>query len=252
MFDKKMGRYASGYALEFAVFSLLCAALALVFLIGGIRLAPLTPSAATDADSLEGSGVTFVIDAGHGGEDGGTVGGGLVEKDLNLDIALTLARLLEDAGAEVVLTRSTDTMLYDKNSDHEGKKKALDLRARKDITEACEEPVFVSIHMNYFPQTQYSGLQVYYSGNDPRSAILAKMIQDECRASLQPNNARGTKEATSSIFLLYNLRCPAVLVECGFLSNPAEARLLSTKEHRDAIARVIFLALEEYILQNKP
>lgn len=238
-------RRARSYALGFFAFSIICALISLLLIIP-----TLGRRGGGSLGALADVPYTIVIDAGHGGEDGGTVGNGLVEKDLNLDIALRLASLLRERGINVVLTRQTDTMLYDRDSDYRGKKKALDLRARLDITNACADPIFVSIHMNYFAQVKYSGLQVYYSPNDPESRLLAEAIQSRVAATLQPSNHRTVKEATSAIFLLHNLTCPAVLIECGFLSNAEEARLLATEEYRAALANEIFLAIEEYILAD--
>lgn len=242
----KRDRYALSYALAFFAFSVICAmvALALALPMLGRRSVGNTHSAAV------ASGRTVVIDAGHGGEDGGTVGFGLVEKDLNLDLALRLAALLRESGVDVVLTRETDTMLYDKNADFEGKKKALDLRARLEIAERCTAPVFVSIHMNYFVRSEYSGLQVYYSPNDPQSRLLAEMVQSRVRQELQPNNHRAVKASEGSIFLLDRLTCPAVLVECGFLSNRDEAHLLSTEEYRSALAAEIFHAITDFLADS--
>lgn len=236
----------NAYILNFAAVCLLCAAAAMLFL----PFSGYVPTQRSTAQTGAEWSAAVVIDAGHGGEDGGTVGNGLVEKDLNLDVAKRLCALLEREGAHVVMTRESDTMLYDKSSDYKGKKKALDLRARLEIAEGCENPVFVSIHMNYFPQTRYSGLQVYYSANNPLSRTLAEGIQSACRASLQPENTRAVKEATSAIFLLDKLSCPAVLVECGFLSNPDEAARLSDENYRERLAEVIFCALRDYILSR--
>ena len=196
------------------------------------------------------SNITIVLDAGHGGEDGGAQGNGLIEKDLNLDITLRVATLLREQGVNVVLTRDTDILLYDTESDYKGKKKAHDLRKRLEIANSCENPVLVSIHMNYFAQTQYSGLQVWYSKNDSRSKTLANFIQSNVKSTLQPHNNRATKEATSSIFLLHNATFPAVLIECGFLSNPDEAHALGDANYRQELANSIFHSIMNYISQN--
>ena len=203
-----------------------------------------------DTDASTRGGITIIIDAGHGGEDGGCEGNGLVEKNLNLDIALKVAELLRKEGVNVVLTRDTDILLYDINSDYKGQKKAQDVRKRLEIASSQENPVLVSIHMNYFAQTKYSGLQVWYSSYDARSRALASLVQSGMKSTLQPNNKRAIKEATSSIFLLHNATFPAVLVECGFLSNPEEARMLSDADYRQKIAKVIFDAIMTYISQN--
>lgn len=192
--------------------------------------------------------ITVVLDAGHGGEDGGAVSAnGVLEKDLNLSIALRLRALLEANGIRVVLTRSTDTLLYDKDVDYHGRKKALDLAARKNIAESTENCVFVSIHMNAFPIAKYQGLQVWYSKNHPASLTLAQSVQSMNQSLLQPSNERPVKAATSSIYLLHHLRSPAILVECGFLSNPEEATLLASEEYQENLAFLLFLSLSDGI-----
>lgn len=191
---------------------------------------------------------TIVLDAGHGGEDGGAVSaGGVYEKDLNLAIVLLLHDLLQANGIPVVLTRSTDILLYNRNTDFKGRKKALDLAARRKIAEETENCVFVSIHMNAFPQTQYSGLQVWYSPNHADSCQLAESVQQMTRKHLQPENDRRVKPATSSIYLLHHLQMPAILVECGFLSNPSEAEKLDTPAYQQQLAFLLFLSLMEWV-----
>ncbi len=239
-------RYAAGYALEFAIFCIISVIISLILIIPMLDFDFPLPS--IDAELRQN--FTIVIDAGHGGEDGGCEGNGLVEKNLNLDISMRVASLLREAGVNVVMTRDTDILLYDINSDYQGKKKAQDVRKRLEIAQNCENPVLVSIHMNYFAQTQYSGLQVWYSKNDARSRILANLIQSETKNELQPNNKRTIKEATSGIFLLHNATFPAVLIECGFLSNTDEAKALDDAEYRQKLAEVIFKSIMEYISNN--
>ncbi len=199
------------------------------------------PSAADTAPEY-----TIVLDAGHGGEDGGaSSASGTLEKDLNLAIVMSLRDLLVAGGARVVLTRTDDTLLYDKTVDYHGRKKALDLATRRKIAEETPNAVFISIHMNAFPQTQYRGLQVWYSQNNPASLSLAESIQRLTSEQLQPENTRRAKAATSSIYLLHHLTCPAILVECGFLSNPEEAVLLKTEEYQEQLAFLLFLAISQ-------
>ena len=239
-------KYALGYALEFAIFCIISALISLVFIIQTTHFeVPLT-SANTSAKSS----LTIVLDAGHGGEDGGCEANGLVEKDLNLDITLRIAALLREQGVNVVLTRETDELLYDKNSDYEGKKKYQDVRRRLEIAQNQENPVLVSIHMNYFAQTQYSGLQVWFSKADAKSRILANLIQSNVKNSLQSANKRNIKEATSSIFLLDNATFPAILIECGFLSNVNEARALGDENYRQKLVNIIFQSIMTYISHN--
>ena len=199
------------------------------------------PSATTTLQSY-----TVVLDAGHGGEDGGAgSASGTLEKDINLAITFKLRDLLLANGVNVILTRSEDVLLYDKTIEYHGRKKALDLAARRKIAEETPNAMFVSIHMNAFPQTQYKGLQVWYSKNDPASLTLAQAIQELAADQLQPDNDRRVKAATSSIYLLHHLTCPAVLVECGFLSNPEEATLLATEEYQRKLAFLLFLAISD-------
>lgn len=239
-------KYATSFALGFAIFCIISALISLILIIPMINFSFPLPSNSVVANS----NITIVLDAGHGGEDGGAQGNGLIEKDLNLDITLRVATLLREQGVNVVLTRDTDVLLYDKNSNYEGKKKYQDVRKRLEIAKEQENPVLVSIHMNYFSQTKYSGLQVWYSKNDSSSKILANGIQSNIKAALQPNNKRVTKQATSSIFLLHNATFPAVLIECGFLSNPDEARSLGDADYRQKLANVIFKSIMDYISQN--
>ena len=239
-------KYAFGFALEFVIFCVISAIISLVLLCFVRKISFLQPNKSTVNQNM----ITIVLDAGHGGEDGGCEGNGLVEKDLNFDITLRIASLLREQGINVVLTRENDELLYDKNSDYKGKKKYQDVRKRLEIAKNQQNPLLISIHMNYFAQTQYSGLQVWYSKADARSRILANMVQSNVKNSLQPNNKRGIKEATSSIFLLHNATFPAILIECGFLSNPDEARLLSDKSYRQKLAEIIFNSIMTYISQN--
>lgn len=239
-------KYAKGYALEFALFCIISALISLLLILPMINFSLPRPSVNASAKS----NLTIVIDAGHGGEDGGAEGNGLVEKELNLDVSKRLSSLLRNAGINVVMTREDDVLLYDVNSDYEGKKKYQDVRRRLEIAQSQENPVFVSIHMNYFAQTQYSGLQVWYSKNDARSRILANLVQSNVKSRLQPNNKRNIKEATSAIFLLDNATFPAVLIECGFLSNPEEARALGDENYRQELAKSIYQAIMTFISQN--
>ena len=193
-------------------------------------------------------GITIVIDAGHGGEDGGAQSAeGLQEKEVNLKIAELLNDMLRSNGITTVMTRTEDILLYDRNADYHGRKKMLDLASRRKIAEETENAVFVSIHMNSFPETKYHGLQVFYSPHHPQSQELADLIQQDAQTFLQPDNHRKIKAATSAIYLLDRLHCPAVLVECGFLSNPNESALFATEEYRQEVAFVLFCSIMSYI-----
>ena len=231
--------------------------LVLMWLLGGSpfgrpRSTPSTATAGHRTTEPATSIRCVVIDAGHGGEDGGTSSAaGLVEKEVNLSVAFALRDLCETAGIPVVMTRTEDKLLYDRNVDFQGRKKVLDLAARRLVAEQTAATydgncLFVSIHMNAFPQPQYSGMQVWYSTRDLRSAEIAESIQTTSRA-LMPENTRQIKAGGSNIYLLDRITTPAVLVECGFLSNPAEAQRLSEDAYRRAVATAIFCGIAPYI-----
>ena len=160
--------------LQFLIYLLLFAVVAFALSEVGRRFgAPVE----TTQDSPALKDFTVVLDAGHGGEDGGAVSAsGIYEKNLNLSIAMLVRDLLEANGVKVVMTRETDILLYDRNVDYVGRKKALDLAARRQIAEQTPNAIFVSIHMNAYPQTQYRGLQVWYSPNNHGSEKLADKL----------------------------------------------------------------------------
>ena len=192
--------------------------------------------------------VQVIIDPGHGGEDGGAVGAdGTTEKDLNLSISLMLRDMLVSSGVNVIMTRTEDVLLYDRNVDYHGRKKVLDLQVRLDICRANPDALFVSIHMNAFPQKKYDGLQVYYPAADEVSAVLARDIQDSVRAALQPENLRRAKATGSNIFLLDKTPGRAVLVECGFLSNIAECSRLCNTAYQRQLALVLYGSIMKYL-----
>ena len=187
---------------------------------------------------------TVILDAGHGGEDGGASSAdGILEKDLNLALALTMRDILVASGVNVILTRETDTLLYDRNVDFQGRKKILDMQARIQITNAASNPVFVSLHMNTYPNPSCQGVQVWYSANNEASETLAKTIHSTTQELLQHENDRPVKRSGSSIYLLHHLECPAVLVECGFLSSPEEAALLNDAEYRQQLALTLCMGI---------
>ncbi len=189
-----------------------------------------------------------IIDAGHGGEDGGTIGvNGAYEKDINLSIAKKLDTFLRASGIKTVMTRNEDILLYDRNTNYVGRKKMLDLAARLKISEEYENAIFVSIHMNAFPEAKYKGLQVYYSPNAPLSEDLAQRIQAMTKEALMQENTRKTKASDGKIFLLDRMKNPSVLIECGFLSNPEECEKLCDEIYQNELAAVISCAILEHI-----
>ena len=152
--------------------------------------------------------------------------------------------MLKSSGFDVIFTRTEDIMLYTENN--KGSHKMQDLKKRVDIANSNENALFISIHMNKFSQEKYSGLQVFYSTNDKTSETVAGLIQSHTKTLLQPENTRETKAAGSNIFLLDNIKIPAVLVECGFLSNSAECEKLKDINYRKELASVIYSSVIEF------
>ena len=187
---------------------------------------------------------TVVLDAGHGGEDGGASSAdGLLEKDLNLALAFAMRDILAANGVNVILTRDTDTLLYDRNVDFQGRKKMLDMAARLKIANEAPNAIFVSLHMNTYPHPSCQGVQVWYSENNRTSEEIAKTIHKSVQELLQPENDRPIKQSGSSIYLLHHLECPAVLIECGFLSSPEEAALLGDEKYRQQLALTLCMGI---------
>lgn len=218
----------------------------MLFCIIGARF-PALVSQPKEANTTPASGVV-IIDAGHGGEDGGAVSkSGICEKDINLRLSMLLGDIFDAAGYSAVQTRTEDRLLYDRNVDFHGRKKILDMAARLEIAKSRNAELFISIHMNAFPQPIYRGLQVYYSPHHKDSENIAKSIQALAKTSLQPTNNRDVKSSGGKIYLLDKLDYPAVLVECGFLSNPDEAALLCDEGYLQKLAFVIFAAASDNI-----
>lgn len=195
---------------------------------------------------------TIVVDAGHGGEDGGAVGvNGLVEKDINLAIALALAENLKANNFQVILVRDRDYSVGDQSLSTVAERKRSDTKNRVRLVEETGECLLVSIHQNQFSQSQYSGAQMFYSPNNPESAQLAECIRESVVSSLQPDNTRQNKEAGEEIYLLTHCQVPAVLVECGFLSNPEEANLLSQEAYQQDMAAAIYNGIVSFLEQRE-
>lgn len=189
----------------------------------------------------------IILDAGHGGFDGGASAlDGTLEKDINLEIALVLEEFLSLAGYEVILTRNADISTEDTETSTLSSRKKSDLRNRLELMKKYPEAVFVSIHMNKFTTSSASGSQVFYSPNDDTSLTLGNDIQSSIISNLQPDNTRVNKKATSSTFLLYNATVPAVLVECGFLSNSKDLANLKDANYQKKMAFCIFCGIDKF------
>lgn len=233
-------------ALYFVFFSLLLACSALSVIVFSNFISKRAEGTAAVADKVRPISPCVILDAGHGGEDGGAVGvNGLLEKECNLAICEILRALFESNGVRVIMTRSEDKLLY---TDYvKGTLKTQDLRNRLEVARTHENDCFLSIHMNKFSDGKYAGLQVYYSPNHKASLEIAAAIQARVTELLQPDNTRKIKKADSSIYLLDRIETPAVMVECGFLSNEKEAADLADDNYRKELALTIFSAVMEQI-----
>ena len=182
------------------------------------------------------AGLCIAVDAGHGGYDGGAVGrvSGTPEKGLNLDVARRVERLLTAQGAKVIMTRTGDYALCDENPPI--RKKLQDMQRRAKIIQDGRADVLLSIHMNEYAGRSESGPQIFYRETCPAGRLLAGAMQQVMTAQLAPRRER---EALGGDYYILTLGIPAVLVECGFLSNREEEALLLTEEYRERVARAI-------------
>lgn len=189
---------------------------------------------------------TIVIDSGHGGADGGCVGiNGCVEKDINLAIAKDLAELLRLSGFNVVMTRNEDISLHSQGVEGLRNQKISDMENRLEIIKSYPDSLFISIHQNQYTESEYFGGQMFYTTNNSGNAKLAQIMQD-CFAELQPGNDREIKLIDNDLYLFKNTQQPAVLAECGFLSNPKDAANLSNSDYQKKVAFTIYKGIIKY------
>ncbi|MBQ2287684.1 MAG: N-acetylmuramoyl-L-alanine amidase [Lachnospiraceae bacterium] len=192
--------------------------------------------------------VKVVIDPGHGGNDPGGIGvSGVLEKDVNLSVALFLKENLEQQGIEVVMTRETDQGLYSETAKN---KKKEDLAKRIQIIEESRPDFVLCIHQNIFTDAKYSGAQVFYYEKSEEGAKLASAIQDQLIAGVDPSNNRVPK-SNMNYYMLKQSPVPIVIVECGFLSNIEEEAKLGTLEYQRDLAWNIYLGTMHYLNENK-
>lgn len=195
--------------------------------------------------------ITVIIDAGHGGEDGGTSSSdGTLEKDLNLQIALKLRSMLEMSGYNTLMIREGDVQLGDTSLGTIRQRKVSDIRTRLKITEDNPQAILISIHQNHYSSPTYKGLQVFFSPNNINSKFLADCIQSKAVELIQNDNKRTIVQTGSNIYLLYNSTIPSVMVECGFMSNEEESKLLKDYYYQQKIAFSIMCGIQKYLEEN--
>lgn len=181
----------------------------------------------------------LVLDAGHGGEDGGAVSiTGTPESQINLAIVLKLRDVLGLYGVDPILLREEDVSLHDDSASTLREKKRSDLKNRVAAVEAVEGVTLLSIHQNTYPGSKYRGAHVFYAPTDGSKA-LAEHVQSSIKAALQPENERAVKQIPDTVYIMNHVTCPAILVECGFLTNPEEESLLRDGDYQRKLAAVI-------------
>lgn len=202
------------------------------------------PALGTATDSKEDKQKTVVIDPGHGGIDGGAISVlGDEEQEINLDISLKLRDKLKAKGIAVVMTRETDVGLYGENDTN---KKVADMKARCSLINEVNPDLMVSVHQNNYSSEGVKGAQVFYYSNSVEGEKAAVILQNHLRERLDKNNERKAKK-NDNYYILINVKCPAVIAECGFLSNYSEAELLKNTEYQEKVAQALCDGICEYL-----
>lgn len=191
---------------------------------------------------------TIVLDAGHGGKDCGTISAdGTLEKDVNLGIVLKLYDFLMFSGVNAVAIRNTDEEYYPNGTD----KNRSDLYNRLDFVNSIDNSILVSIHQNHYVDTSEWGMQVWYTGNESSSKILADDILSLSKKFLQPENKRTNKVSDNSYYILYKASVPSVMVECGFMSNIEENNKLKSDDYQKKLGFIIMSGINSYLVEDK-
>ena len=194
-----------------------------------------------------------VLDAGHGGIDPGAMNKDktILEKDINLEITKKLRDLIEASGGTVIMTRDKDVSLYEEDGNKTTRQKYNEnLRNRKKIIDESDADIFVSIHLNAIEQSKYYGAQTFYPAGKEDDKQLATYIQGELKRVVDKTNNRKIK-STNDIYLIKDNEIPSTLIECGFLSNDKEAKLLNDEEYQDQIAWAIYVGIQKYFSETE-
>ena len=189
---------------------------------------------------------TVILDAGHGTPDeGASSKTGITEASINLSITLKTKEFLERNGYKVILTRKNNNGIYDSNCTTIREKKNSDLRNRVKIANQSDADIFVSIHLNKIPEEKYWGWQTFYKNKNEEGKKLAESIQNNLNKVIQKENKRVPLKI-DNIYIIRNIKIPTTIVECGFLSNNEEAKLLETAEYQEKLAEGIYKGIEDY------
>lgn len=192
----------------------------------------------------------LIIDPGHGGEDGGAVGiNGERESEINLTISLKLNSLCHLYGVRTVMTRDSEEIEYPDHLNSTAERKKADQEMRLRLIRDNPNAILYSIHQNYYPSRVPSGIQVLY-GHDENSKAIGVMLHSNLQSLLCPNSRRVACEIDDDIFLLKHCNCTAALIECGFLSNPTELKLLKDDHYQTKVAMILVSSYMQYIAYN--
>lgn len=198
-------------------------------IIASWKLSELTANVSKEEKKAKKDQVVIVVDPGHGGEDPGKVGiNDVLEKDLNLQIAKKVKKLLEEAGIKIVMTRTNDKVPDAKKED---------LNQRVQLINDTKPKLALCIHQNSYPDAKIKGAQVFYHTVTPEAEDVASIVQEQLR-TVDPTNTRQIKE-NDTYFMLKNCQVPTIIVECGFLTNPDEAAKLTQEDYQDQLAQAI-------------
>ncbi len=198
--------------------------------------------------TLNQDDLILILDAGHGGIDGGcSTVDGKVEKNINLNIVLSLHDLIKLFGYNVELTRDADKSIHDKGVSGIRNQKISDMENRLELFNKYDNSICISIHQNTFSDSKFNGAQMFYSEKNEFSEQLASIMQQQFVTNLQPNNQREIKLCGSELYLCYYCNNPAVMIECGFLSNPEEAFQLTDYDYQKKIAFTVFMGINEFV-----
>ena len=182
--------------------------------------------------------------------DGGAVSiNGVSESDINLNIVLKVKQLLEQSGTNVILTRSDENGIYEEDAKTIKQKKISDTKNRLKIGNESEADLFVSIHLNKIEQSQYYGWQTFYKNSDEKGKILAEKIQENLNQSIQRENKR-LASSISEIYIIDHVEIPISIVECGFLSNSEEEKLLQDNDYQSRLAWGVYTGIMDYFMEN--
>ena len=233
-----MKKYAISSRL-LAFYIIVCLGVLLITFGGNKTITVISQNAPIDQDHC------VIIDAGHGYPDGGATSvSGVLECTLNLQIAQKTEAVLSLLGIHTYMLRETEESIYSSGNSI-AQKKISDTRNRVKMVNEVEDGILISIHQNYFSDSQYRGAQVFYSDSES-SKQFAGDIQRNFVSALQPDNHRMPKKSTG-VYLMEHIDCTAVLVECGFLSNPSEDALLSNQDYQKKIAGILAISAANYL-----